>query len=91
MSLPPWEIVDQYGEEDVNRLRHLMEEDIEGGREGSLSEVVVLSRGLFRLAFDTLVSVCLKSAPLLFLRVFIVLYGMVIWGGGVADFRAYLF
>ncbi|KAH9204244.1 ferric reductase like transmembrane component-domain-containing protein [Leptodontidium sp. 2 PMI_412] len=61
VSLPPWEIVDQYGEEDVNRLRHLMEEDIEGGREGSLSEVVVLSRGLFRLAFDTLDAVFFEA------------------------------
>lgn len=63
VSLPPWEIVDRYGGEEVRRLRHLMEEDIERGREGRLSEVVVLSKGLFGLAFDTLVSVCLKSAP----------------------------
>ncbi|KAH7333180.1 ferric-chelate reductase [Rhexocercosporidium sp. MPI-PUGE-AT-0058] len=60
VSLPRFEIVDEYGDEDVRRLRSLgreeMKEEMKAGRGTHmvLSEVVVLEREVWRLGFRTL-------------------------------------
>lgn len=55
MTAPPFSIVDEFGDEDVAKLRRLRRDEVYPNVGPVVSEVLVPGDVLFRLSYDTLV------------------------------------